>query len=49
MTNIYRLQAYNSITHGYFCIGFIDFMLASKSLLYYTNLFLLIIMRRMIE
>ena len=24
---------------GYFCIGFIDFMLKSKSLLEYTNLF----------
>ena len=24
---------------GYFCIGFIDFMLKSKSLLDYTNLF----------
>ena len=26
ITNIYRLQAYNSIMCGYFCIGFIDFM-----------------------
>ena len=25
--------------HGYFFIGFIDFMLKSKSLLKYTNLF----------
>ena len=24
---------------GYFCIGFIDFMLKGKSLLVYTNLF----------
>ena len=24
---------------GYFCIGFIDFMLKGKSLLEYTNLF----------
>ena len=24
---------------GYFCIGFIDFMLKSKSVLDYTNLF----------
>ena len=24
---------------GYFCIGFIDFMLKAKSLLEYTNLF----------
>ena len=26
-TNIYRRQAYDSIISGYFCIGFIDFML----------------------
>ena len=26
-TNIYRKQACNSIMYGYFCIGFIDFML----------------------
>ena len=25
---------------GYFCIGFVDFMLKGKSLLEYTNLFL---------
>ena len=31
--NIYRIQAYNSIKCGYFCIGFIDFMLKDKSLL----------------
>ena len=39
ITNIYRIQAYDSIMCGYFCIGFIDFMLKSKSLLEYTNLF----------
>ena len=38
-TNIYRIQAYDSIMCGYFCIGFIDFMLKGKSLLDYTNLF----------
>ena len=38
-TNIYRIQAYNSIMCGYFCIGFIDFMLKCKSLLEYTNIF----------
>ena len=37
-TNIYRIQAYDLIC-GYFCIGFIDFMLKGKSLLDYTNLF----------
>ena len=30
ITKIYRIQAYNSIMCGYFCIRFIDFM--SKSL-----------------
>ena len=37
--NIYRIQAYDLIICEYFCIGFIDFMLKSKSLLDYTNLF----------
>ena len=32
ITNIYRMQACNSIMCGYFCIGFIDFMLKGKSL-----------------
>ena len=39
ITNIYRIQAYDSIMCGYFCIGFIDIMLESKSLLLYRNLF----------
>ena len=39
ITNIYRIQAHDSITCGYFCIGFIDFMLNGKSLQDYTNLF----------
>ena len=39
MTNIHRIQSYNSIMCGYFCIGFIDLMLKGKSLLDYTNLF----------
>ena len=38
-TNIFRIQAYDSIMCGYFCIGFIDFMLARKTLTEYTNLF----------
>ena len=37
--NIYRVQATNSVMCGYFCIGFIDFMLAGKTLIDYTNLF----------
>ena len=39
MTNIYRIQAYDSIICRYCCIGFIDFMLKGKSILEYTNLF----------
>ena len=39
VTNIYRVQAYDWIICGYFCIGFIDFMLKGKRLLDYTNLF----------
>ena len=38
-TNIFRMQAYDSIMCGYFCIGFIDFMLAGKTLTEFTNLF----------
>ena len=30
-TNIFRIQAHDSIMCGYFCIGFIDFMLAGKT------------------
>ena len=33
------MQAYDSIMCEYICIRFIDFMLKSKSLLDYTNLF----------
>ena len=39
ITNIYRIQAYDSIMYGYFCIGFINFMFNGKSLTNYTNLF----------
>ena len=38
-TNIFRIQAYDSIMCGYFCTGFIDFILAGKTLTEYTNLF----------
>ena len=31
-TNIYRIRAYDSIMCGYFCAGFIDFMLQCKNL-----------------
>ena len=39
LTNIFRIQAYDSIMCGYFCIGSIDFMLAGKTLTEYSNLF----------
>ena len=39
ITSTYRIQAYDSIKCGYFCIGFIDFMLKDEILLHYTNLF----------
>ena len=38
-TNIFRIQAYDSIMCGYFGIAFIDFILKGKSLTEYTNLF----------
>ena len=37
--NIVWIQANNSVMCSYFCIGFIDFMLADKKLTDYTNLF----------
>ena len=38
-SNIFRIQAYDSIMCGYFCIEFINYMLKGKKLLDYTNLF----------
>ena len=38
-TNIFRIQPYDSIMCRYFCIGFIGFMLAGKTLTEFTNLF----------
>ena len=37
--NIFQLQTNDPVMCGYFCIGFIDFMLAGKKLTDYTNLF----------
>ena len=36
--NIFRLQVNDSVMCGYFCKGFIDFMLAGNKLTDYTNL-----------
>ena len=38
-TNIFRIQVYYSIMCGYFYIGFIDFMLAGKTLNDFKNPF----------
>ena len=38
-TNIFRIQAYNSVMCGYFCIGIINFVLKDKRLTDSTNLF----------
>ena len=37
--NIFGIQANNSVMCGYFCTGFIDFMLADKKLTEFTNVF----------
>ena len=39
IANIFRVQANNSVMCGYFCIGFIDFMLAGKKLTDFTSIF----------
>ena len=39
IANIFRLQSYNSLMCGYFCIGLIDFMLKGHNLTDFTNLF----------
>ena len=46
-TNIFRIQACDSIMCGYFCAGFTNFMLAGKKLTDYTNLFQQISLRKM--
>ena len=39
IANIFRVQANNSTMRGYFCTGFIDFMLAGKTLTDFTSSF----------
>ena len=39
VTDIFTMQPYDSVICRYFCIGFIDFMLASITLTDFTNLF----------
>ena len=38
IANIFRTQAYDSIMCGYYCICFVNFMIAGKSLTDFTNL-----------
>ena len=38
-TIFFRIQTYDSIICGYFCIGFINFMLVGETLTHFTNLF----------
>ena len=38
-TKIFRIQSNDSIMCGYFCIGFIEFMFAGKTLIHFTSLF----------
>ena len=49
ITNIYKIQASDSVVCEYFCIRFINFILKGKSLFDYQSYFLLMIMRRMIK
>ena len=37
--SIFRIQAYDSIMCGFFCIEFINYVIKVKTLLDYTNLF----------
>ena len=38
-TNMFRIQANNAITCGYFCSGFFNFMLKGKNLINYPRFF----------
>ena len=46
-TNIFRIQAYDSMMCGYFCNGFIDFIFKGKSLLIIQIFFRQMILRKM--
>ena len=38
IANIFKIQAYDSVMYGYFCIGFINFIDNGNSLTDFTNL-----------
>ena len=48
-TNAFTIKANNSTMCGYFCIGFLDFMLAGKILIDYTSLFSLYVFLKKIK
>ena len=39
LRNIFRIQGYDSIMCGYYCIGFINFILERNTLRNFTNIF----------
>ena len=39
IANIFRVQVHDSVMCRYFCIGFINFMLAGKKLTDFTDMF----------
>ena len=48
ITNIFQVQGNNSVMFGYFCMGFIDFMLAGKKLTDFTSMFFPMTLKRMV-
>ena len=46
ITNIFRIQGYDSIMCGYFCIGFINLMFKGNSLTDFTNFFHQMILKK---
>ena len=47
IANIFRIRAYDSVMCGYFCIGFVDFMLKYNNLTDFANLFHQMISKKM--
>ena len=48
IANVFRIKTYDSVMYGYFCIGFIDFMLKGNNLTdNFTNFFHQIISKKM--
>ena len=48
ITNIFRMQAYDSVTCRSFCIAFVNYMFMGKSLIDYIIFFHQIILKRML-